>query len=55
MRARRWLRTAIASERGATAVEYAIMASLIGAVVAGIVLTIGQHVLRMFGLLDGAF
>ena len=35
-------------DTGATAVEYAIMASLIAAVVAGVVAVFGQAVLNLF-------
>lgn len=42
-------------ERGATAVEYALLASLIAAVIAGVVGILGQEVLALFQQLEGAF
>ncbi len=44
------------NDRGATAVEYAIMASLIAVVIAGTVFLLGQAVLGLFNELPaGAF
>lgn len=49
------LRYRQASEQGATAVEYALLASLIAAVIGAIVATLGQQVLAFFQLMIGAF
>jgi Flp pilus assembly pilin Flp len=38
----------VVSERGATAVEYALIASLIAAVIAALVMLLGQDVLGLF-------
>ena len=38
-------------ERGATAVEYSLMAGLIAAVIVGAVATLGLNVLALFGTL----
>ena len=35
-------------ERGATAVEYALLASLVAAVIAAVVMVLGQDVLQLF-------
>ena len=35
------------ADRGATAVEYALIASLIAAVIAAVVMVLGQHVVEM--------
>lgn len=43
------------SERGATAVEYAFMASLIAAVIVGAVATLGLQVVKLFESALGAF
>jgi Flp pilus assembly pilin Flp len=43
-----FLKKFILSEQGATSVEYAIMASLIAAVIAGTVLLLGQTVFGLF-------
>lgn len=42
-------------EKGATAVEYAIMASLIAAVIVAIVATLGQQVSALFQLVVTAW
>lgn len=42
-------------EHGATAVEYALLASLIAAIIAGVVGTLGTQVLGMLQQLIGAF
>jgi len=39
-------------DEGATAVEYALLASLIAAVIAGLVLTLGQEALTLFTSLN---
>ncbi len=39
---------AIPAERGATAVEYALMVGLIAAVIVGIVLTLGETITGIF-------
>lgn len=38
------------SDKGASSVEYAILAALIAAVIVGIVLLLGQEVVDLFGL-----
>jgi Flp pilus assembly pilin Flp len=48
----RWLRAL--SERGATAVEYALMAALIAGVIATVVTAFGQQVAGLFILPAGA-
>jgi len=40
------------SDEGATAVEYALLASLIAAVIAGLVLTLGQETLALLTSLN---
>jgi Flp pilus assembly pilin Flp len=40
------------SDRGASAVEYGLIASLIAAVIAAIVATFGQEILALFQALD---
>ena len=45
---RRFLKKFILSEEGATSVEYAIMGSLIAAVIVGTVLLLGQQVFDLF-------
>ena len=47
----RSVKRALANERGATAVEYALIASLIAAVVAGIVTVMGGEVLGLFQMM----
>jgi Flp pilus assembly pilin Flp len=42
-------------ERGATAVEYALMAALIAVVVAGAVALLGQGVIALFQIPPGYF
>jgi len=42
-------------DSGATAVEYAIMAGFIAAVVAGVVAVLGQAVLNLFAPIIGLF
>ncbi|KAB7741873.1 Flp family type IVb pilin [Nostocoides sp. F2B08] len=42
-------------EGGATAVEYAIMASLIAAVIVGVVTTLGNSVVALFNSAVAAF
>jgi pilus assembly protein Flp/PilA len=43
------------SERGATAIEYGLIASLIAAVIAAIVGTLGLDVLALYTTVIGAF
>lgn len=50
----RWIQCS-GYDRGATAVEYALLASLIAAVVAGVVGLIGQETLNLYEQVKGAF
>lgn len=45
----------LAEDHGASAVEYAILASLIAAVIVFIVATLGQQVLGLFNAVVGGF
>jgi len=42
-------------QSGATAVEYAIIASLVAAIIVGIVTLLGLKVVSLFALLPGTF
>jgi pilus assembly protein Flp/PilA len=42
------------SDRGATAVEYGLLAALIAAVIAGIVLTLGDEISNAFSTISGS-
>ncbi len=55
MMARRTVPKRMLEEQGATAVEYAILAPLIAAVIAAIVATLGQQVLALFTSVVGRF
>jgi len=46
---------ALYSKCGATSVEYAIMPSLIAAIIFGAVMTLGLKVMSLFEPLEGAF
>ena len=48
-----WLHGRFESERGASAVEYALLVGLIAAVVAGAVLALGSHVTTIFNNTSG--
>jgi Flp pilus assembly pilin Flp len=45
----------VASDEGATAVEYALIAVLVAAVIAAIVSTVGQQLLVLFTLASNGF
>lgn len=49
------LRVLIDEERGASAVEYSLIAVLIAAVIFGVVTLLGQHVQSEFGSVVGKF
>lgn len=48
------IQAALASDRGATAVEYGIMVALIAAIIVGIVATLGTQVFNAFTTVSGA-
>ena len=51
--ARRGPRVCVQGDRGATAVEYALMATLIAVVLVGVVAIFGQDVAQLFGIPPG--
>jgi pilus assembly protein Flp/PilA len=53
----RWtsLRRVVARERGATAVEYALMVALIAAVIIGVVAVLGHQTSSAFGNYNSSF
>ncbi len=49
------MKAAHSDERGATAVEYALIASLIAAVIAGVVTVLGEEVTALFQTMADAW
>ena len=49
------MRIFMRAERGATAIEYALIASLIGVVIVGAVTALGQNVNTLFNKVSAAF